>query len=269
MITKTGALLFAFNTGTTDYLKIAEFSARNIKRWLNIPTTVVTDTEFQSDAFDTIIVENNKSASKRYFDDYKSVVEWRNAGRHDAYNLTPYEQTLLLDVDYIVASDQLSRVLNSNKDFLCHDSAIEISGTKGKNTTFGSANMPMYWATVVMFRKTEFSKTVFDLMCMIENNFEHYANLFGFSKQPYRNDYALSIALSIASGHVINNKNTISWPMVNIHPEHEVKKIKTDRYEATYIKTDQRGQKMYRNIFDSQDMHVMSKLSLENILEAN
>ena len=269
MTTKTGALLFAFNTGTTDYLKIAEFSARNIKRWLNIPTTVVTDTEFQSDAFDTIIVENNKLVSKRYFDDYKSTVDWRNAGRHDAYNLTPYEQTLLLDVDYIVASNQLKTILSSNEEFLCHDSVVEISGTKGKNATFGTVSMPMYWATVIMFRKTEFSKTIFELMHMVENNFEHYANLFGFSKQPYRNDYALSIALSIVSGHVISDKNTIPWSMINIHPEHDVKKIKTDCYEATYNKSDQRGQRIYRNTFENQDIHVMSKLSLENIIEAS
>lgn len=266
---KTGALVFAYNTDGIDYLKIAEFSAKNIKRWLGIPTTVVTDIDYESSAFDEVIVNKNKKSSKRYFDDKKMVVEWRNSGRSHAYDLTPYDQTLLLDVDYIVASNQLQTILNSSYDFLCPDSAIEVSGTKGDNPTFGKFRMKMFWATVIMFRKTKHSQVIFELMKMIENNFEHYANLYGFPKTPYRNDYALSIALSIVSGHLETKNHSMPWPMINVHPEHDVKKIDTDLFEITYKKTTRSREKLMRNKIKNQDIHVMGKSSLEKIIEAN
>jgi len=266
---KTGALLFVYNTDDTDYLKIAEFSAKNIKRWLNIPTTVVTDVEYESSVFDKIITNSNTKSSKRYFDDRKSVVEWRNSGRCDAYDLSPYEQTLLLDVDYIIASDQLKAVLDTSYEFICPDSAIEVSGTKGDNPTFGKFNMKMFWATVIMFRKTKQSRIIFELIKMIENNFGHYANLYGFPETPYRNDYALSIALSIVSGHLETQNHSMPWPMINIHPEHEVKKIDTDSFEITYKKTTSSREKLMRNKIKNQDIHVMGKSSLERIIETN
>jgi len=266
---KTGALLFAYNTDDTDYLKIAEFSAKNIKRWLNIPTTVVTDVEYKSPVFDKIITNTNTKSSKRYFDDRKSVVEWRNSGRCCAYDLSPYDQTLLLDVDYIVASDQLQTVLDTSYEFICPDSAIEVSGTKGDNPTFGKFNMKMFWATVIMFRKTKQSRIIFELIKMIENNFGHYANLYGFPETLYRNDYALSIALSIVSGHLETKNHSMPWPMINIHPEHDVKKIDTDCFEVTYKKTTRTREKLMRNKIKNQDIHVMGKSSLEKIIETS
>ncbi len=266
---KTGALLFAYNTGDTDYLKMAEFSAKNIKRWLNIPTTVVTDVEYKSSTFDNIIVNENTKSSRRYFDDRNSVVEWRNSGRSHAYDLTPYDQTLLLDVDYIIASEQLQTVLNSSCDFVCPDTAIEVSGTKSNNPTFGKFHMRMFWATVIMFRKTKHSQIIFELIKMIENNFDHYAKLYGFPETPFRNDYALSIALSIASGHLETKKHAIPYPMINIHPEHNVKMIDTDCFEITYKKTTKNREKLLRNKIKNQDVHVMGKTSLEKIVETS
>jgi len=265
---KTGALLFAFNTNETDYFKMAEFSAKNIKRWLNIPTSVITDDKRKSSVFDNIIINQNTKSSKRYFDDRNSTVEWKNSGRSSAYSLTPYDQTLLLDVDYIVASNQLSTILDSSYEFLCPDSAFELSGTKSNNPSFGKFQMKMFWATVIMFRKTKHSQVIFELIKMIENNFEHYANLYGFPKTPYRNDYALSIALSIASGHLETKTHSIPWPLINIHPEHDVNLVDTDTFEITYIKSTRSRERMFRNKVINQDIHVMGKTSMEKIIES-
>jgi hypothetical protein len=38
-----GALIFAFNNEKTDYVAMAEWSARNIRRHLDIPVAIVTD----------------------------------------------------------------------------------------------------------------------------------------------------------------------------------------------------------------------------------
>jgi hypothetical protein len=103
----TGALIFAFNNQETDYVAMAVWSAQNIRRHLNIPTSIVTDRPIDHAVFDQVIVTTAKSGGSRYFEDYAANVTWHNAGRVDAYDLTPYNQTLVLDADYVVASDQL------------------------------------------------------------------------------------------------------------------------------------------------------------------
>lgn len=264
---KTGALLFAFNTGDTDYLKLAKFSAQNIKRWLGLPTTLITDVSCEFSEFDKVITIENKKFSKRYFSDRKTTVEWRNSGRNQAYWLTPYDKTLLLDVDYIVASDQLGVALQHARDFCCYSSVVEISGTKGNNETFSKISMPMFWATAMIFQKTKHSEIIFELMKMVENNYEHYANLYGFAKTPFRNDYALSIALSVACGHRVPTEHSIPWPMINVHPEHVVTKTDTDQFQVEYEKTKNKTEKQFKNLLTNQDIHVMGKKWLENIVE--
>ena len=98
----TGALIFAFNNEQTDYLAMAAWSAKNIRRHINIPVAVVTDADPADSRlleFDQVVPAKPESGGTRYFEDYGSTVTWHNAGRVDAYNLTPWDQTLVLDAD--------------------------------------------------------------------------------------------------------------------------------------------------------------------------
>ena len=52
----TGALIFAFNNQETDYVAMAVWSAQNIRRHLNIPTSIVTDRSIDHAVFDQVIV---------------------------------------------------------------------------------------------------------------------------------------------------------------------------------------------------------------------
>ena len=99
-----GALIFATNNDQIDYVSMANWSARNIERHLGIPTTIIS-----GDA---------TSNNRRHFTDVGSVV-WHNLNRMDAYALSPYDQTLVLDADYVVASNQLKYLLSCTQDFLC------------------------------------------------------------------------------------------------------------------------------------------------------
>ena len=112
-----GALIFAFNNEQTDYVAMAEWSARNIRRWLNIPTAIVTDVNPRDQrlrGFDQVISATASAGGTRWFEDYQATVTWHNAGRTDAYTLSPWDQTLVLDADYVVASGQLKILLDSN-----------------------------------------------------------------------------------------------------------------------------------------------------------
>ena len=76
-----GVLIFAFNNEQTDYLAMAEWSAHNVRRHLNLPTSVVTNTRYTGTAFDHVIHADAESGGTRYFEDYNSTVTWHNAGR--------------------------------------------------------------------------------------------------------------------------------------------------------------------------------------------
>ena len=265
----TGALIFAFNNEKTDYLAMARWSANNIRRHLKIPVAVVTNRTGDGvvEGFDHVIFAEPETGGTRYFEDYAATVTWHNAGRVDAYSLSPWDRTLVLDADYVVASPALRNVLNADQDFMCYRWATDM--TTGKElenlNTFGRYRMPMRWATVMMFRKSNTAQYIFDSMQMVRDNWQHYRDLYGIGKSTYRNDFALSIALGIVSGHT-NHVDDISWPLMSVMPEHTVRQIDIDSYEITYKDTDQKLNAVGWSGFD---FHAMGKHHLENIIAAS
>lgn len=264
-----GVLIFAFNNNAIDYVKIAEWNACNIQRHLGLPVTLVTDCSVESAVFDQVILVTNHSVAQRAFVDQETVVEWRNSDRCTAFELSPYDTTILLDADYVVASDSLALLLNDSRDFICHQRAYEITQTFNNLNTFGQHKMSAAWATVVKFNRSSVAKTIFDIMHMVQHNYDHYANLYKFNRKPFRNDYALSIALTLVSGHRIDTTFDIAWPLINVNPDHEVQKIAQDKYEITYNKMISGEPRKYRLQVQNQDLHVMGKSYLENIIETH
>lgn len=262
----TGALIFAFNNEKTDYLAMAAWSAQNIRRHLNIPVAVVTDVDAgdpRTSGFDQVIAADAASGGTRWFEDYQSTVTWHNAGRPDAFDLSPWDQTLLLDADYVVASSNLKSVLDAPQDFSCFRRSINLTRpTDPFLNTFGRSKFPMWWATVMMFRKTTHVQFIFDSMKMIRANWKHYIDLYGIESATYRNDYALSIALGIVNGHWLK-VDAISWPMAATMPEHTVEAQSPDSYLVKYKDSENRNR--YISI-DGLDFHAMGKMHLEAII---
>jgi len=264
----TGALIFAFNNEQTDYVSMAAWSAQNIRRHLNIPVAVVTDATDDprlAAHVDQIIPAVPESGGTRYFEDYAATVTWHNAGRTDAYTLSPWNQTLVLDADYIVAGNQLRRVLTMPQNFVCHRWAHSVDNDQGfyqGNNWFGRPSMPMYWATVMMFRRSPQAAYVFECMNMIQNNWNHYRDLYGIDRATYRNDFALSIALGIVSGHT-GTVDSIPWPLISVLPDQKIERIDQDHYRVGYLDSHRRPRHYGLNGID---MHVMGKQSLEALI---
>jgi hypothetical protein len=264
----TGALIFAFNNEQTDYVGMAAWSAQNIRRHLGIPVAVVTDATDDprlTAHVDQVIPAVPESGGTRYFEDYAATVTWHNAGRTDAYTLSPWDQTLVLDADYVVAGDQLSRVLAMPQDFVCHRWAKTVDHNQSfyqGNNWFGRPSMPMYWATVMMFRRSNHAAYVFDCMQMIRHNWLHYRELYGIDRATYRNDFALSIALGIVSGHT-PTMSTIPWPLISVLPEQTVQQVTQDHYQVKY--QDSQGRLRHYGL-NGIDLHVMGKQSLEALI---
>ena len=111
-----GVLCFANNNGKVDYLKQAIFLARRVKKHLGVPISLATankrDFDYmysdQRDLFDKIIeIDHQEYNTKRYYDGtyHHETLEFRNAGRIDSYELSPYDKTLVLDTDYVICNN--------------------------------------------------------------------------------------------------------------------------------------------------------------------
>ena len=262
----TGVLIFAYNNEHIDYLAMANWSAKNIRRHLNLPVAVVTNIPPPSDyKFEQTIIANTIGKYTRKFNDLPENVTWYNGNRVDAYSLSPWARTLVLDADYIVASTQLKSILTVNQDFLAHKTAIDITNDLSfdEHNYFGRNRMPMWWATVMMFRRSKKSKMIFDCMTMIKNNWDHYRNLYGVSQRTYRNDYALSIALSIVNGHTLAH-NAIPWNLVSVSHEHKLTQLKEDQYRVDFVANNKP-----RYVTLAQDFHAMGKGHLGAIVANN
>lgn len=262
----TGALIFAFNNEHTDYVRMAAWNAENIHRHLDIPVAVVTnmpDLAQQYSCIDKVIEAPCESGGTRWFEDYAASVTWHNAGRVNAYCLSPWDRTVVLDADYVVGSAILLNIINSASDFVCHGQAVDITtGQKLESlNSFGRYSMPMHWATVMVFGRNNTAQFVFDSMAMVRNNWQHYRDLYHIDQSIYRNDHALSIALNIVSGHTASAIN-IPWPLITVMPQHDLSQIDQDHYQVTYRNSSDQLQYLTLSGFD---FHAMGKKHLEKI----
>ena len=228
---KRGFLLIAFNNDEIDYIKMACCCALTIKshlkynhitlvtesiNWLN---QILSKDEIEK-IFDNIIIVDlpNQTNIRTHYDSpwTKFKAPFLNNKRSNAYEISPYEETILLDVDYLVMSDSLDLVWNNTEDFLVNKEALTIRNKKfsSKEIRLSESGIPMYWATIIYFKKCELSKRIFDLTIFIKDNYLFYKHLYKFPGNLFRNDYVFSIAIHIIGGFI---NNTIkSFPIHTI-----------------------------------------------------
>lgn len=261
-----GAILFAFNSEKFDYYKMAVATAKRINHFLGLPVTVVTDENSITDEtyrFDTVItVEPDKS-------NYRENQVWINKGRYQAYEYSPYEETLLLDTDYMVNSNKLLQVFDYYDDFCCHDTTSYLMEPNAVQEVLSSYSFKTLWATAVVFRKTVRTKQIFQCLEMVQKNYDHYANIHNFIGGVYRNDYALTLALRIANGHTDLPRDIIPWNLVHVGNKNiHIYRNNDDEFNTEYTVlydnwTKNKIRKEYIT-FKDMDFHVMNK---ENFME--
>jgi hypothetical protein len=160
-------------------------------------------------AFDRIIIDepNNEEIGQRRYHDtrYSTFTDaYKNTNLANIYDLSPFDETVMLDVDYLMLDDTMDLVWNNIEDFMCNYKTSDLNHTInnfGFNNRFNYMSIPLYWATAVYFRKTEKSRLIFQMMNYVKENYAYYQYLYQFTPSGYfRNDYALSIAI-----HLLNN----------------------------------------------------------------
>ena len=244
-----GILLFAFNNGVTDYFEMAVRTAKRANTFLHLPVTVITNSDVEienyKDIFDNIIVTESDTSN------VKNKQIWINKGRHNAYKLSPYDETLVLDTDYLINSDMLLKPFELYDDFMCYN-IVNFVGSQNFQPEKVAINFHnTCWATVMYFKKTDRVKQIFECMEMIQNNYSHYVNLFGMCNTMYRNDYSLTIALWIINGHTHNEYDYIPWKL--LHLERGIKTYKITDTEYIFF-----TENKYITMKDT-DFHIMDK----------
>jgi hypothetical protein len=230
-----GVLLFAFNSPEYNYFKMAEFTAKRVNHFLNLPVSIVTDqsslatsTGYEFDKVFTIDSDPNNTFQGRV---------WLNKGRYRSYELTPYDETILLDVDYLINSDTLLKTFDVMDDFCCHESISFLMNEYNKREHLNFSNtlsIPTLWATVVGFKKTERVQNIFNCLKMVQENYSHYGAIHKFSVDMYRNDYGLTIAHRIVNGHQPVPSDILPWNLMHIGPKTYVYANNDDLYCTEY-----------------------------------
>jgi hypothetical protein len=123
----------------------------------------------------------------------------------------------------------------------------------------------MWWATVMMFRRSDEVEMIFNSMNMIKKNWQHYRNLYKISKSTYRNDFALSIALNIVNGHTLDHVS-IPWDLASVTPAHILTCTGLDQYRIDFLTQDQKRRYI---TMANQDFHAMGKRHLGEIVANN
>lgn len=240
-----GVLLFAFNTERTDYVKIAERAARLIRCTLDLPVALVTEAGTDSEYFDTVICVDNTLKNYKVGEAGK----WRNGDRWRAYELSPYDETLLVDSDYLMLDRNLLKLFEQEFDY-------RIMSCNNKPSQPWALKMGMFshdylWATTILFRKTTKAKMLFDLVGRIQRNYLYYIRLYHIREGNFRNDYAFTIANNILNGYSLNFDQGITTPMLTFA---DITNSITTKGSMLVVKE---RDKAY--IIPRQNIHVMDK----------
>jgi hypothetical protein len=276
---KNGAVIFAHNNTGIDYTKLAVFSAMRVKEYLDIPVSIVTDnpdylySQYPTHPFDQVITISSTEvgAQRLFYDGSMSSrrLEWKNLTRHQVYNLTPYDKTLVLDSDYVVCSNNLKLAFERDASFQIFKNSFDISywrDTKPYHRV-NAYSIPFYWATVFVFSKDPTTQAFFDLVTYIKQNWLYFRILYNIDQATFRNDFAFSIAINIMNGKMEGDfALDLPGKMCYIEDKDVLLDIKGNAMKFLLQKKDYLGEYTAAKT-SGLDMHVMNKPSLLRIID--
>jgi hypothetical protein len=282
-----GICFFAYNNDQLDYIKMALVASRYAKKNLKLPVCLITDEggesylyESQSkeqinQVFDYIVITNDKMKSnrRRHFDSPWTTfaAQFSNSNKHKIFQYSPFEQTLLLDIDYIVKTDVLLKYFDNDHPVCMFDNATTLRNELPSldERFLYDAGIKMWWSTVVYFNRSDFSKLFFDTWSHVADNYEFYQYLYNFPSKLFRTDYCVSIAVHILAGmqdtqeYLGNFDNTA---LVNMSQKDDIIEAKNDN---EWIMLSHNQKEIWKNILvntSNQDIHVMNKRAFERVI---
>jgi hypothetical protein len=251
-----GILLFAHDNEQIHYSLLAVWQARRIRKWLAKPVSIVTDSQSLAtlkqhnldSVFDSIILSDAETTQKKIYSPGNSLT-FKNVNRTDAYQLTPYDETLVIDTDIVIQSDRLNLVWNNIEDYLVCRDCKDILGRRWTALEYvNRTGIEFYWATLFYFKKSDQSQEFFNRCNLIKKNYNQKIKEYGIADTYIRNDHVWSMAIRELGGTAMP---FTLWFGTNTDPI-------TAMTDNTVIVN---GSKIV-----GQDVHVMDKFGLMNFV---
>jgi hypothetical protein len=193
-----GVLLVGLNSTTDqknvlDYIRLAQINANLIRKHLRLPVGIVTDTLVEG--FDELVLVSKAPAAERHVilaNKHESYA-WHNDYRRRLFDMSPWDQTLLLDADYLIQTDRFLQCFEFDAPFQIIKNIYDPTNRNSfdKYKSLPNRTVPQKWATAMYWNRD--AKQHFDYANMVAENYQYYAKIFGFNPTQYRNDMVFSV----------------------------------------------------------------------------
>ena len=282
--------MFAHNNTEIDYFRLAVVNSLLIQANMGIKDiTVVTDEHSLAQGEKTlgkrlikkaisniVLIQKDKdfkSKNLRTFKDTSHTAKtlpFYNANRCDAYDISPYDETILIDVDYLILSDTLNHCWGHNNELMMNWKYQDINIERDDPTLkrLSSTGITMYWATVVYFKKCDFAKQFFQTVKHVRDNREFYQDVYKWPGTLYRNDYSFSIAAHMLGGFV--DKGIPQLPIPSLYKTFDTDDIHSAVSSNELIMYLEKPKSLGDFIlckWKGLDLHVMNKWAINRVSE--
>jgi len=282
-----GVIMFAHNNTEIDYFRLAVVNALLVQKNLGIKNvTVVTDPHSLKQGEKTlgkrlikkainniIVIEKDKKFKQKNIRLYKDTshkverLPFYNVNRCDAYNLSPYDETLLIDVDYLILSDTLNHCWGHNNELMMNWKYQDIMYERKDPSLSRLYDMgiTMYWATVVYFKKTPYVESFFNIVKHVKNNTQYYKDLYKWQGTLYRNDYSFSIAAHMMSGFVDKGIPQLPTTLYKSFDTDDIHSAVDENTIVMYLEKPRSPGDFMLTKWAGVDLHIMNKWAINRV----
>lgn len=284
-----GVLMFAHNNTEIDYFRLAVVNALLVQKNLGIKNiTVVTDPHSLAQgektlgkrlikkAINNIVVIDKdiqfKAKNQRLYKDTSHTAKYLpfyNVNRCDAYDISPYDETILIDVDYLILSDTLNSCWGHNNELMMNWKFQDIMYER-KDPSLNrlyDMGITMYWATVVYFRKTEYVESFFNIVKHVKDNPQYYKDLYKWHGTLYRNDFSFSIAAHVMSGFVDKGIPQLPTTLYKSFDTDDIHSAVDENTIVMYLEKPRSPGDFMLTKWQGIDLHIMNKWAINRVSE--
>ena len=277
-----GIIIFAQNNEYVNYAEqacaCAGYARKNLSLFDEICLITNTETlkpnkKLINKYFDKVIVSDSFQPDNiRLFKDTTHITEYasfKNMGRSEVYKLSPYDETLVIDADYFIMNNVLDQVWDSENDVMINCKYRDVSGRHKENIEYlDNFSIPMYWATVFYFKKSDFAKNLFTLISHIKYNYKYYYYLYNCSGNLFRNDFAFSMALHILNGSVAFDVPSLPFDYLNNSFDlDDIYRVNSHNDIIMYCADAGRITNHLLSRFKNIDIHIMNKKAIARCID--
>ena len=273
-----GIIIFAQNNEYVNYAEqacaCAGYARKNLSLFDEIclitnAETLESNETLINEYFDRVIVSDSFQPDNiRLFKDTVDKLEYasfKNMGRSEVYDLSPYDETLVIDADYFIMNDILDQVWDSENDVMINCKYRDVSGRHKENIEYlDNFSIPMYWATVFYFKKSDYTRHLFTLINHIKYNFKYYYYLYNCTGNLFRNDFAFSMALHILNGGVEFEVPRLPIEYLNNSFDlDDIYRVNSHNDIIMFCATPESSERHVLTRFTKTDLHIKNKKAVE------